>query len=203
MQLTWAPLRAPARLALAVRPRVPLLVASRPALRPSQRKGGALEAPPRGRRAGGRPAAPVAAAGDGALLDGSFVPQGQLLSTRLPADVRSRAEEAIAKRGYRVTVGDVAAAGGLTLAQAEGALKALAADALATLTVRCAWPRAAGAGAGAAGVARLARLLMLGARRARRRQAAGRAWRAPLLLPLLLLKRGKGGDAFWALTEKG
>lgn len=62
-------------------------------------------------------------------------PRPQLLSTKLPADVRRRAEEAIEKRGLRVTVGDVAGAAGLTLQQAEEALKALAADSAATLQV--------------------------------------------------------------------
>lgn len=69
------------------------------------------------------------------VVDAGFVPKGQLLSTRLSADVRRRAEDAIARKGGRVTVGDVAAAGGLTLGEAESALKALAADCAATLQV--------------------------------------------------------------------
>ncbi|GAB4815091.1 hypothetical protein N2152v2_002137 [Parachlorella kessleri] len=78
---------------------------------------------------------PPAPSDDETPIDANYVPKGALLSTKLPADVRKRAEDAIAKRGYSVTVGDVAAAAGLTLRQAEDALKALAADTLATLQV--------------------------------------------------------------------
>eukprot|EP00887_Chlorella_sp_A99_P005806 scaffold1.g5806.t1 len=61
--------------------------------------------------------------------------KGELLSTKLDAGVRRAAESAIVARRARVTVGDVAAEGGLTLLQAEQALRALAADAQATLQV--------------------------------------------------------------------
>lgn len=63
---------------------------------------------------------------------------GALLSPQLPSDVRKRAGDAIAARDYRVTVGDVAAAAGLSLLEAEQATQALAADAAATLQV---WPK--------------------------------------------------------------
>ncbi|KAL4438713.1 hypothetical protein ABPG77_006317 [Micractinium sp. CCAP 211/92] len=77
------------------------------------------------------PAPPRPAA---ALLDA--VPgKGELLSPRLDADVRQRAENAIELRGGRVTIGDVASTAGLRLNQAEEAVRALAADSQATLKV--------------------------------------------------------------------
>jgi hypothetical protein len=69
------------------------------------------------------------------LVNDAVTGKGELLSPRLDADVRRRAEEAITRRGGRVTVGDVAASAGLTLFQAEEALKALAADSLGALQV--------------------------------------------------------------------
>ena len=58
-----------------------------------------------------------------------------LESDSLDSKVRRRAEDAILTRGCRVTVGDVASTSGLTIFEAESALKALAADSLATLAV--------------------------------------------------------------------
>jgi hypothetical protein len=53
----------------------------------------------------------------------------------LDSKIRRRAEDAIFSGGNRVTVGDVASTSGLTIFEAETALKALAADSLATLAV--------------------------------------------------------------------
>lgn len=61
--------------------------------------------------------------------------KNKLASSALKREIRKRAEEAIAKGGCRVTVGDVAASGSLTLTEAESALKAIASDSLATLQV--------------------------------------------------------------------
>lgn len=61
--------------------------------------------------------------------------KGELLSPGLKPDVRKKTVSAVEKLGYRVTTGDVAAAAGITLAQAESALHALANDSLATLQV--------------------------------------------------------------------
>jgi hypothetical protein len=58
-----------------------------------------------------------------------------LQSDTLDSKIRRRAEDAIITRGNRVTVGDVASTSGLTIFEAETALKALAADSLATLAV--------------------------------------------------------------------
>jgi len=58
-----------------------------------------------------------------------------LESDKLDSKIRRRAEDAILTRGNRVTVGDVASTSGLTIFEAENALKALAADSLATLAV--------------------------------------------------------------------
>lgn len=58
-----------------------------------------------------------------------------LESPKLDKEVRRRAEKAIESRGYKVTVGDVAATGGITLFQAERATRALATDTQATLQV--------------------------------------------------------------------
>jgi hypothetical protein len=58
-----------------------------------------------------------------------------LLSDEFDSKVRRRAEDAIINRGNRVTVGDVASTSGLSIFEAETALKALAADSLATLAV--------------------------------------------------------------------
>ena len=69
------------------------------------------------------------------LLFDDIEAKGRLESLSLEPQVRKRAEEAIEKCGGRVTTGDVAAAGSLSLAEADEALKALAADALATLQV--------------------------------------------------------------------
>lgn len=57
-------------------------------------------------------------------------------SNQLDADLKERVEKAIAKLGFRVTVGQVAAAAGVRLSQAEQALKALAYDSLGNLEVR-------------------------------------------------------------------
>ena len=56
-------------------------------------------------------------------------------SDKLESKIRRRAEDAIFSGDNRVTVGDVASASGLTIFEAENALKALAADSLATLAV--------------------------------------------------------------------
>lgn len=56
-------------------------------------------------------------------------------STKLPDVVRQRVESAIHRNRYRVTAGEVAALAGITLAEAESALKALAYDAQAVLQV--------------------------------------------------------------------
>ncbi|CAN6278730.1 unnamed protein product [Urochloa humidicola] len=55
-------------------------------------------------------------------------PGSAVETDRLPSDVRDRAMEAVDHFGGRVTIGDVASRAGLQLAQAEGALQALAAD---------------------------------------------------------------------------
>ncbi|WIA33689.1 hypothetical protein OEZ86_006807 [Tetradesmus obliquus] len=56
-------------------------------------------------------------------------------SNQLDAELKERVEKAIAKLGFRVTVGQVAAAAGVKLSQAEQALKALAYDSLGNLEV--------------------------------------------------------------------
>lgn len=56
-------------------------------------------------------------------------------TVQLDASVRRAVEDAIDSRNYRVTVGDVAATAGIKTSQAEEALRALAADSLATLSV--------------------------------------------------------------------
>jgi ribosomal protein S25 len=56
-------------------------------------------------------------------------------SNQLDADVKERVEKAIAKLGFRVTVGQIAAAAGVKLSEAEQALKALAYDSLGNLEV--------------------------------------------------------------------
>ena len=74
---------------------------------------------------------------------GSFSPSsitpsadsGKLECTRLRSDVRDRVQGAIEALQYEVTPGDVAAKAGVTLAEAEEALTALAADSLSTLKV--------------------------------------------------------------------
>lgn len=60
---------------------------------------------------------------------------GKLESTKLRSDVRQRVQDAIEALRYEVTVGDVAARAGISLAEAEEALTALAADSLGTLKV--------------------------------------------------------------------
>lgn len=57
-------------------------------------------------------------------------------SNKLQPDIKERVERAIAALGYRVTVGDVAARAGVSIAQADEALKALAYDSLGNLEVR-------------------------------------------------------------------
>jgi len=47
---------------------------------------------------------PPAPSDDDTPIDPNYVPKGALLSAKLPADVRKRAEDVIAKRGYSVTV---------------------------------------------------------------------------------------------------
>lgn len=58
-----------------------------------------------------------------------------LQSNKLDAALKDKTEAAIETLGFRVTVGDVAAAAGVTIAQADSALKALAYDSLAALEV--------------------------------------------------------------------
>lgn len=53
----------------------------------------------------------------------------------IDGDIRRRAQDAISAGRYRVTIGDVASRAGLSLSQAESAVKALAADSQATLAV--------------------------------------------------------------------
>uniref|UniRef100_A0A1D2A5K9 Iron-sulfur cluster biosynthesis family protein n=1 Tax=Auxenochlorella protothecoides TaxID=3075 RepID=A0A1D2A5K9_AUXPR len=62
-------------------------------------------------------------------------PSEEIASEGLPSEVRQRAETAILKRGGAVTVGDVAAVAGISLKEAEDALRALASDSLANLKV--------------------------------------------------------------------
>lgn len=59
----------------------------------------------------------------------------ELQSNRLDADVRERVADAVAALRYRATAGDVAARAGVTVAQANEALSALAYDCLAALEV--------------------------------------------------------------------
>ena len=60
---------------------------------------------------------------------------GKLESTRIPQKVRQRVEDAVESLGGRVTIGDVSSRAGLTLAETERALNALAADSEGTLQV--------------------------------------------------------------------
>lgn len=60
----------------------------------------------------------------------------KLESTKIPSEIREKVENTIQRLGYRVTVGDVSGKAGVTLAEAEDALKAIAADSLGTLEVR-------------------------------------------------------------------
>lgn len=60
----------------------------------------------------------------------------ELASNKVDSAVRERVEDAIARLGFRATIGDVAAKAGVTVAQADSALKALACDSLAALEVR-------------------------------------------------------------------
>lgn len=88
---------------------------------------------PRARRAA--PICLAARRGAVDLLLDKVPGEGAVLSAKLNPDVRQRAEQAIKARGGRVTVGDVASTAGLRLDEAEGALRALAADSAATLQV--------------------------------------------------------------------
>jgi hypothetical protein len=56
------------------------------------------------RRVGFREAEYSLAPASDSLIEENYVPKGALLSAQLPADVCRRAEDAIAKRDYRVTV---------------------------------------------------------------------------------------------------
>ncbi|KAG2490818.1 hypothetical protein HYH03_010740 [Edaphochlamys debaryana] len=58
-----------------------------------------------------------------------------LQSNRLQPELREKVEQAVQALGYRVTVGDVAAAAGVPLARADEVLKALAYDTQASLKV--------------------------------------------------------------------
>eukprot|EP00210_Caulerpa_lentillifera_P001845 g1774.t1 len=58
-----------------------------------------------------------------------------LQSTKIPSSLREKVEKAVERQGYRVTVGDVSGAAGVTLSEAEDALQALAADSLGSLEV--------------------------------------------------------------------
>lgn len=60
---------------------------------------------------------------------------GKLESTRIPQKVRQRVEDAVESLGGRVTIGDVSSLAGLTLAETERTLNALAADSEGTLQV--------------------------------------------------------------------
>lgn len=62
----------------------------------------------------------------------------ELASNKLDSVVRERVENAITSLTFRATVGDVAARAGVTIGQADTALKALACDSQAALEVRCA-----------------------------------------------------------------
>jgi len=59
----------------------------------------------------------------------------KLASPRLPGNIRDKICKAIEDLGFRVTVGDIAGRAGVTLEEAEEALKALASDSLGTLEV--------------------------------------------------------------------
>ena len=63
-------------------------------------------------------------------------PAGRIESTRLDGKVRQQVEDAVEALGRRVTVGDVASRAGVSLAQAEEALNALAADSAGSLEVQ-------------------------------------------------------------------
>mmetsp|Transcript_4019 Transcript_4019/g.10273 ORF Transcript_4019/g.10273 Transcript_4019/m.10273 type:complete len:423 (+) Transcript_4019:973-2241(+) len=66
------------------------------------------------------------------------VPGGSLAAAEsggVDKDLRRKVEAAIAGLAFRVTAGDVAARAGVSLADAEAALRALAADSMATLNV--------------------------------------------------------------------
>jgi hypothetical protein len=56
-------------------------------------------------------------------------------SNQLDDGIKERVEKAISKLGFRVTVGQVAAAAGVKLSEADQALKALAYDSLGNLEV--------------------------------------------------------------------
>eukprot|EP00884_Botryococcus_braunii_P020460 jgi/Botrbrau1/7098/Bobra.0165s0120.2 len=60
---------------------------------------------------------------------------GGLESTKIPSKVREKVEAALDRLGPSVTVGDVSAAAGVTISQAETALNALACDTQGTLEV--------------------------------------------------------------------
>jgi phage baseplate assembly protein W len=61
-------------------------------------------------------------------------PEG-LESTKIPSKVREKVEAALDRLGPSVTVGDVSAAAGVSISQAEAALNALACDTQGTLEV--------------------------------------------------------------------
>lgn len=63
----------------------------------------------------------------------------KLASPRLPGNIRNKVCDAIRDLGFRVTVGDIAGRAGVTLEEAEEALKALASDSLGTLEVSLVW----------------------------------------------------------------
>ncbi|KAL4440143.1 hypothetical protein ABPG75_003144 [Micractinium tetrahymenae] len=104
--------------------------ASRPAARP-----GGLGAPQRPLPPARLPPPPAALPQATVELLDAVPGKSELLTPRLDPEVRQRAERAIELRGGRVTIGDVASTAGLRLDQAEGAVRALAADSQATLQV--------------------------------------------------------------------
>jgi hypothetical protein len=105
-------------------PTTSLLLGSKPTFRATSRKSTTLVRSQKGDEKSFIDAARDAASGKPGLE-----------SDKLDSKVRRRAEDAILTRGNRVTVGDVASTSGLTIFEAESALKALAADSLATLAV--------------------------------------------------------------------
>lgn len=61
--------------------------------------------------------------------------KGAAESNKIGRDVRQKVEDAIERLSYRVTTGDVAATAGVSVFEAEQALRAIAADTLGTLNV--------------------------------------------------------------------
>ncbi len=140
-----------------------------------------------------------------ALLDA--VPgKGELLSPRLDADVRQRAENAIELRGGRVTIGDVASTAGLRLNQAEEAVRALAADSQATLKVGAAYTQGSERDVGRTAALPPGRLLFSTLLSGSRRWEAQRPAPAPMLTscpvrPGNLIQVTEDGEIVWEFAR--